>query len=183
MKRLAVLVLAVIATTVSSTTTRATDSPAAIDDREQEVRRVIEYAIGWAIDKDFAKMYEVWAHDDHLYHHWLNSSSTTRGWDEFKAHSESWKDPKFRGTSFEFRDLDIVFSASGDVAWYSCRLDDCYEYDGRPGCIEDVLQTGVLEKRDGRWVHVLMHGSYPVDQVPIEIVRRHYREQLEDEAD
>jgi len=37
----------------------------------------------------------------------------------------------------------------------------------------------VLEKRDGRWVHVLMHGSYPVDKVPAGYVRRFYRDLFE----
>ena len=139
-----------------------------------EVKRVIEYAIGWAVEKDFEKMFSIWANDEKLYHHWLNSASTTRGIAEFKAHAESWKDPKFKGTTYEFRDLEISFSTSGDVAWYSCRLDDCYEFDGRPGCIENVHQTGVLEKRNGSWVHVLMHGSYPVDEIPLDVVKRYY---------
>jgi len=143
-----------------------------------EVKKTIEYAIGWAVEKDFEKMFTVWAHDDKLYQHWLSSGSTTHGFDEFAAHAEVWRDPKFKGTTFEFRDLEIVFSQSGDVAWYSCRLDDCYSYDGEAGCVENVLQTGVLEKRDGRWVHVLLHGSYPVDEIPLEMVRRHYGEAL-----
>ncbi|MEX1312132.1 MAG: nuclear transport factor 2 family protein [Candidatus Sulfomarinibacteraceae bacterium] len=150
---------------------------------EEEVRRIIEYAIGWAVDKDFDRMFSIWAHDENLYHHWLSSTSTTRGFAEFEAHAESWRDPRFKGTTYEFRDLEITFSKSGDVAWYSCRLDDCYEFDGRPGCVENVLQTGVLEKRDGRWVHVLMHGSYPVDEVPLATVERYYGDALAGQAE
>ena len=145
-------------------------------DEVEEVRRAIEYAIGWAVDKDFDRMFASWAQDDRLFHHWLTSSSTLTGFDAFKAHAEQWRDPKFKGTTSDFRDLEITFSRSGDVAWYSCRLDDCYEYDGVPGCVRNVLQTGVLEKRDGRWVHVLMHGSYPVDELPPELVRKYYGE-------
>ena len=149
---------------------------------EEEVRRIIEYAIGWAVDKDFDRMFSIWAHDENLYHHWLSSTSTTRGFDEFEAHAEGWRDPRFKGTTYAFRDLEITFSRSGDVAWYSCRLDDCYEFDGRPGCVENVHQTGVLEKRDGRWVHVLMHGSYPVDEIPLTTVKRYYGDQLAGQA-
>lgn len=144
----------------------------------EEVRRVIEYSIGWAVEKDFDAMLSLWAHDEHLYHHWLSSESTTHGFDQFAAHARRWADPKFRGTGYEFRDLEITFSRSGEVAWYSCRLDDCYEYDGKPGCLENVHQTGVLEKRDGRWVHVLMHGSYPVDEIPREYIERYYKNTL-----
>jgi hypothetical protein len=45
--------------------------------------------------------------------------------------------------------------------------------------MENVFQTGVLEKRDGIWVHVLMHGSYPVDKVPERFVREFYKDLFE----
>jgi ketosteroid isomerase-like protein len=139
---------------------------------EEVVRTTIEQAIGWAIDKDFEAMFRLWGDD--LFHFWLTSDSQIVGLEDFKKFSDRWRDPEFRGTSFEFRDLRIVFSRSGDVAWYSCYLDDCGIYKGQEYCLENVFQTGVLEKRDGRWVHVLMHGSYPVDEIPESYVRRYY---------
>ena len=53
---------------------------------------------------------------------------------------------------------------SGDVAWYHARLDDYNEWQGQPANWEDVRWTGVLEKRDGRWVIVQMHFSSPTDR-------------------
>jgi ketosteroid isomerase-like protein len=147
-------------------------------DREA-VRIAIEQSIGWAIEKDFDAMFRLWADD--LFHFWLTSDSQVVGIEAFKKHAENWRDPEFRGTRFEFRDLRIVFSAAGDVAWYSCFLDDCGSYKGQEFCTEDVFQTGVLEKRDGRWVHVLMHGSYPIDKVPEKYVRRYYTDLFDDE--
>ena len=44
-----------------------------------------------------------------------------------------------------------------------------YEYalgfapDGQPGCWQDTRWTGVLEKRDGRWVIMQMHFSFAAD--------------------
>jgi len=142
-----------------------------IADREA-VKAAIEQSIGWAIEKDFDAMFRLWGDD--LFHFWLTSDSQVVGIEDFKKHAERWRDPEFRGTRFEFRDLRIVFSASGDVAWYSCFLDDCGSYKGQEVCTENVFQTGVLEKRDGRWVHVLMHGSYPIDKVPEKYLRRFY---------
>jgi len=136
------------------------------------VKKAIEQSIGWAIEKDFEAMFRLWA--DNMFHFWLLSDSTVVGLDNFKKYAERWKDPDFRGTRFEFRDLRIVFSRSGDVAWYSCTLDDCGSYKGKESCLKNVFQTGVLEKREGRWVHVLMHGSYPVDRIPENYVRRFY---------
>jgi ketosteroid isomerase-like protein len=144
------------------------------------VKHMIEQAIGWAIEKDFEAMYRLWAED--MFHFWLFSESKVVGLDDFKKYSEGWKDPDFKGTLFAFRDLRIVFSQSGDVAWYSCFLDDCSSYKGKETCLKDVFQTGVLEKREGRWVHVLMHGSFPVDKVPENYVRRFYSDLFKDSS-
>ncbi len=141
------------------------------------VKHTIEQSIGWAIEKDFDAMYRLWAED--MFHFWLFSESKVIGLENFRKYSEVWKDPGFRGTRFEFRDLRIVFSQSGTVAWYSCYLDDCSSYKGKETCLKNVFQTGVLEKRDGRWVHVLMHGSYPVDKIPENYVRRFYSNMFE----
>jgi len=141
------------------------------------VKETIEQSIGWAIEKDFDAMYRLW--DDSMFHFWLFSSSLVVGLDSFKVYSEQWKDPDFRGIRFAFKDLRIQFSQSGDVAWYSCFLDDCGSFKGIESCLEDVFQTGVLEKKDGRWVHMLMHGSYPVDRIPENYARRFYSDLFE----
>ena len=136
------------------------------------VKKTIEQSIGWAIEKDFDDMFRLWGDD--MFDFWLFSNSTVIGLDNFKTYAEVWRDPDFRGTRFEFKDLRIVFSQSGDVAWYSCFIDDCTSYKGKESCEENVFRTGVLEKRDGRWVHVLGHGSYPVDKIPEKYVRKYY---------
>jgi len=138
----------------------------------EAVKKAIEQSIGWAIEKDFDAMFRLWG--DNTFHFWLFSNSQVVGLDNSKVYAEQWNDPDFRGTRFEFKDLRIVFSRSGDVAWYSCFLNDCSSYKSKESCLENVFRTGVLEKRDGRWVHVLMHGSYPVDKIPENYVRKFY---------
>ena len=136
------------------------------------VKKTIEQSIGWAIEKDFDAMFRLWGED--MFDYWLLSNSLVIGLDNFKTYANVWRDPDFRGTRYEFKDLRIVFSQSGDVAWYSCFIDDCWSYKGEEGCTENVLRTGVLEKRDGHWVHVLGHGSYPIDKIPENYVRKYY---------
>lgn len=148
-------------------------------DREA-VKTAIEQSTGWAVEKDFEAMFRLWGDD--MFHFWLFSGSTVVGLDSFKTYAERWRDPDFRGTRFELRGLRIVFSRSGDVAWYSCTLDDCGAFKGQELCLENVFQTGVLEKREGRWVHVLMHGSYPVDAIPEDYVRKFYSGLFEPEG-
>ena len=74
-------------------------------------------------------------------------------------------DPRFKATGFDIRDLRIDFSPLGDTAWWSCILDDLYEWEGRPGAWKDTRWTGVLEKRAGRWLIAQMHFSFASDKV------------------
>ena len=57
-------------------------------------------------------------------------------------------------------DLNVTLSRSGDVAWFSCMLDDMNTWKGQPANWENTRWTGVLEKRDGRWVLVQQHFSF-----------------------
>ena len=79
-----------------------------------------------------------------------------------------WMDDRFETTVTALRDFRCNFSRGGDVAWFSTIVDDCYEWDGNPGCWQDTRWTGVLEKRAGRWVTVQMHGSVARDRVLLE---------------
>jgi ketosteroid isomerase-like protein len=143
------------------------------------VKKTIEGSIGWAIEKDFNYLFSIFANDENFFQLWLTSDSKVIGIKAFKKFSERWKTPDFRGTRFEFKELRINFSRSGDVAWYSTYLDDCGEFKGNEFCLKDVFQTGVLEKRDGKWVHVQIHGSYPVDKVPEAYIKRYHKKLLQ----
>jgi ketosteroid isomerase-like protein len=75
--------------------------------------------------------------------------------------------PDVKYLRHEIRDLAVQLSAAGDVAWYSAILDDCAEIKGETSCAwTDVRWTGVLEKREGRWVIVQMHFSFASDRLP-----------------
>ncbi len=143
-----------------------------VSPEREAVQKAIERSISWAIEKDFDALFRLW--DDKMIHFWVFSNSLVVDLDSFKVYAEQWRDPDFRGTRFQFKDLRIVFSRSGDVAWYSCLLDDCGIFRGKESCFENVFQTGVLEKQDGRWVHTLMHGSYPIDKIPEHYARKFY---------
>jgi len=158
-------------------------SPAYMEEKKHPeydaVKKTIEGSIGWAIEKDFDYLFGILANDENFFQLWLTSDSQVVGIEAFKKFSQQWRTPDFRGTRFEFKDLRINFSRSGDVAWYSAYVDDCGEYKGKEYCINDVFQTGVLEKRDGKWVHVQIHGSYPVDKIPEAYIKRYYKNLLE----
>jgi ketosteroid isomerase-like protein len=105
------------------------------------------------------------AHDEDLFYFWTNSTFTVSGWKQHSKYFDTWMDPRFKAIRTEVRDLQIHLSRSGDVAWYSATLDDVVEFDGKRGGAEDIRWTGVLEKREGKWVIVQMHASLAADKV------------------
>jgi ketosteroid isomerase-like protein len=148
----------------------ATLSPAAAHlDRNSEratVERTVRDSIGWALTKDRPLLEGIIAHDADLFIFHPDSKSTVVGWNAFARNFNTWMDPRFKATSFDVRDLRVGFSRSGDVSWFSAVLDDMGEWDGRPVGWRDTRWTGVLEKRNGRWVIVQMHFSFASDRAP-----------------
>ena len=135
-------------------------------DEKALIEKTIRASIGWALTKDRPMLESALANDERLFIFHPDSKSTVAGWTRFAKQFDFWMDPKFRATSYEVRDLRIDLSRSGDVAWWSAILDDLAEWDGRPIGWKDTRWTGVLEKRDGRWVIVLMHFSFASDRTP-----------------
>jgi len=124
------------------------------------VAETIENSICWAMTKDTVKLYGHMVPDSSLYI--INpDSSVTRGIEEIRYAAEHfWLNERFRATACVISDLRIGLSKGGDVAWYSCMIDDMAEWDGRPIGWKNTRWTGVLEKRDGRWLILQMHFSF-----------------------
>ncbi len=130
------------------------------------ITRVIESSIGWAKNKDKDLVYGCFAEDAELFWFSPRDDGTIYGRKAFEELTEGFfMLDDFKAIRYEVRDLKVNVSKSGDVAWYHARLDDYNEWKGQPANWEDVRWTGVLEKRDGKWVIVQMHFSSPTDRV------------------
>jgi len=123
------------------------------------IEQSIRDCIGWAQTKDFGLLYSVIANDpDFLEVH--PDGRVVKGFEEFKKGEKFWGSPDFKAVRYDLRDLKIKLSKSGDTAWFFCLLDDINEWKGQPANWENTRWTGVLEKRDGRWVVVQQHFSF-----------------------
>lgn len=93
-----------------------------------------------------------------------DSRSTIDGYAAFEDMIQTvFLSDKLKATGSEISDLKIHLSRSGDVAWYSCILQDHGEWDGNPYDWVNCRWTGVLEKHEGKWLIVQMHFSFPSD--------------------
>lgn len=124
------------------------------------VERTIHRNIGWAKTKDTRLLYSTVANDTN-YLEVDPDSGLIVGIEQFRKNEAFWLSPDFKAIRYEIRDLRIHISQSGTVAWFYCLLDDINEWRGRPANWINTRWTGVLEKRNGKWVMVQMHFSFP----------------------
>jgi len=123
------------------------------------IAKVIHASIGWAKNKDFKLLYSVIANDSD-YVEIDPGDKIVRGFEQFRKAEKFWGSPDFKAVRYEIRNLKINVSKSGEVAWYYCVLDDVNEWKGKPASWMNTRWTGVLEKRDGKWIIVQMHFSF-----------------------
>lgn len=129
-----------------------------------EVEKMIHDAIGWALTRDIDRLFSIMANDDDLFIFHPDSKSTIVGFEAFRKLGERvWLKDEFKATDFAVKDLRIKFAELGNTAWYSCLLDDHAQWNGQPIGWDNCRWTGTLEKRNGRWVIVQMHFSFPKD--------------------
>lgn len=137
--------------------------PAAENERAI-IEKTVRDSIGWALTKDRPLLESLIIHDESLFI-FNPDSEVTSGWDSFQKGFDFWMDPRFKATSMNMRDMRVNISPLGDTAWWSCVLDDLCEWDGRPVGWKDTRWTGVLQKREGKWIIVQMHFSFASDKV------------------
>ena len=123
------------------------------------IEKSIHASIGWAKKKDFQLLYSVIA-DDSSYIEVDPDSGLVTGIGQFRKNEAFWRSPDFEAISYRIRDLRVNLSQSGTVAWFYCLLDDINRWKGNPANWVNTRWTGVLEKRNGRWVIVQMHFSF-----------------------
>ena len=128
----------------------------------QEISRVIDSAIGWFKTKDFDLSFSTFAQDSNFLE--VHPENTVvKGFEQFKKNSEIFKNPEFLYIRHEIWDQKINLSRSGDTAWFFCMLNDIASWKGQQVGWENTRWTGVLEKRDGRWVIVQQHFSFAAE--------------------
>jgi len=125
----------------------------------KEISRVIDSCIGWFKTKDFDLSFSTVANDSNFLEVHPNDR-VVRGFEQFRKNSEIFKNPDFLYSRHEIKNLKITLSRSGENAWFFCILNDINTWKGQPANWENARWTGVLEKREGRWIIVQQHFSF-----------------------
>jgi len=130
---------------------------------KQKIAQVVSSVIGWAKDKNLDLFFSSIAQDED----YISVTPTRRiikCFEDVKVNVPFWMSPDFKYVRHELKDLEIKFARCGEVAWFFCILDDINNYKGESASWENTRWTGVVEKRDGRWVVVQQHFSFASDR-------------------
>ncbi len=129
-----------------------------------KISRILHDSFGWALTKDRALFERIFAKDDDFFTFYPGSKDTVMGWGNFEKFLDQWMDPRNTAKGYDIRNLRIVISKTGEVAWFSAIVDDEGEFDGKPWGTKDIRWTGVLEKRGGCWKICQQHMSEANDR-------------------
>jgi hypothetical protein len=130
---------------------------------KREIARVVGSVIGWAKDKNLDLFFSSIAHDED-YISVTPGDRVIKRFEDVKQNVPFWMSPDFKYVRHELKDLEIKLARSGQVAWFYCVLDDINTFKGEPASWENARWTGTVEKRDGKWVVVSQHFSFPSDR-------------------
>ena len=130
---------------------------------KEKIAQVISSCIGWAKDKNLELLFSVIANDTN-YISVSPGKRVVKCFEDVKKSVPFWMSPDFKYVRHELKDLKITFARCGEVARFYCILDDINTYKGEPASWENARWTGVLEKRQGKWIIVQQHFSFASDQ-------------------
>lgn len=128
------------------------------------VEETINDCIRWPYpEKNIDRFLSSIIQDSSLFVFHPDSQSTIIGFDSYKPMIDVFVSDDLKAIKTEIKDLRINLSESGTVAWFSAILDDIGEWRGHEYKWKNSRWTGVLEKRNGKWLIVQMHFSLPAN--------------------
>lgn len=137
-----------------------TDSPHFDQGKEKEIIvKTINSSIGWAKNKDLELLHSIISNDT-TFLEVHPEGRVVRGFSEFRKAEEFWMSEDFKAVRYDIRDLQVNISQTGTVAWWYCLLDDVNTWRGQPASWENTRWTGVMEKRNNKWIIVQQHFSF-----------------------
>ncbi len=122
-------------------------------------KTVDEFALFWETH-NMELLSKIMAHDPDIVNFGSDASEHFIGWNMFKEAVEKML-PSLQETKISVSDQVIKMAPSGDVAWFSEIWNWDLKINNEPVQMYGQRLTGVLEKRNGKWVFVQFHNSVP----------------------
>ena len=135
-------------------------------DPESAIRRMIRANA----EKDLPTLSQMMAHDADIISYAVAGRKYV-GWDELER---GLRDEFINAQKLEIPIHELKVWTKGDLAWYAMELDYIrYVAEGNQlkRMVLPMQETGVLERRDGRWVLLSWHESFRSSQLSQSLVQ------------
>lgn len=157
------LILTVLFVACLSACTQKVESndPVDLGAAKQEATKVVnQFAEFWQTE-NMDLLSEIMAHDADMVNFGSDVSEHFVGYDNFRSVAEQMM-PMLDSTTITIREQVVNVDSTGTLAWFSEFWDWKLKMQGQPVEIPGQRLTGVLQKRNGKWVIVQFHNSVPV---------------------
>jgi hypothetical protein len=138
-----------------------------IRDEEVTINSILDKFLDTHRTQNIELLSEIFSHDKDMINFGSDADEIFHGWDELKA-SFLKQFESFEKLEVSFRNRNIRIANSGNAAWYSEILDFNIIIKGKPVIINGFRHTGVMEKRDNKWIIAQFHYSVPVQGQAVE---------------
>lgn len=132
-----------------------------VETEKVKIKSVIDqFKQAWETE-DMELFSRIMAHDDDMVNYGTDATEHFVGWKSLKDAVEKMFS-SFENIKITVNDQVVKVHHSGNIAWFSQVWDWFLLAQGKPISIKGCRFTGVLEKRNGKWVFVQFHNSVPV---------------------
>jgi len=111
-------------------------------------------------NQDMVMIEEIWCPSEQIVSFGTVSTEKMVGWSEIKRAVEK-QFGRFSDTFISYRDQIIQVNETGNTAWFSEIINYNFIMDGEAHSYEGLRYSGVLVKKEGKWLLVQTHMSVP----------------------
>jgi ketosteroid isomerase-like protein len=131
-----------------------------VEKEKDAIRLVLQkYALANE-NQDIGMIGDIWCPSERIVSFGTESGEKLVGWEQIKA-AVIRQFSSFSNT-YIFADNQIIeVNATGNTAWFSEIINYNFIRDGKANSYEGLRYTGVLVKKDGKWLLVQTHMSVP----------------------
>lgn len=134
-----------------------------IESEKVQVDNVLDQVIKVWETEDMQSLSDIFAHDSDMVIFGTEAGERVVGWDSFQELMQNQFDTT-DSSKISVSNRVVKFNNTGNAAWFSEVIDWHLVSDGQDVNLNGLRGTGVLEKRNGKWVVVQLHYSIPGGQ-------------------
>lgn len=136
-------------------------SPLMQDQLRDEARELLTKLVVSQESGDLSLFASCFDHTDDLVNISTDLDNIWYGWEEFSRHMKNIITERSK-YKIEERNTRVSINYEGTTAWFSQLIDTCLETKDDPIRLEGFRHTGVMLRRNGKWLIIQSHISAPI---------------------